>query len=64
VHEPSAEARADSDRSLKSNLLQFTLEHAPPDPPRPSLLRGLVTLVVMAIGAGLIGMTIWSLITL
>lgn len=51
-------------RPLKSNVLPFpSLMPAPPDPPRPSILRGIIALTLLAIATGLILMVIWSLIT-
>jgi hypothetical protein len=55
----------DRDRQDLKNVLSFpALSHAPPDPPRPSVLMGLITLVVIAIGVGLISLTAWALITM
>lgn len=47
---------------LKSNVLPFTLSYAAPDHRPPSAARGLVTLAVLLLAAGLILLTVWSLI--
>lgn len=53
------------DQPLKSNVLPFpSLKAMPPDPPKPSLLKGMVGLVVLAAAASLLLLTMWALITL
>lgn len=47
---------------LKDNLLPFpALMAAPKDPPRPSVLRGFLWLAAVALGLGLIALTLWAL---
>lgn len=47
---------------MKNNVLPFpALYAAPRDPPKPSLLRGFVTLVVLGLALGLTMLTLWTL---
>lgn len=48
---------------MKNNVLPFpALQHAPKDPPRPSIWRALGVLVVIALAVALVAMTVYSLI--
>jgi hypothetical protein len=47
---------------MKNNVLPFpALKAAPRDPPRPTLLRALVTLAVLVGALGLLALTLWAL---
>ena len=53
--------QTDDKPSLKNNVLPFpALMAAPKDPP-PVLWRGLAGLVAIAIGLGLLALTLWAL---
>lgn len=47
---------------MKNNVLPFpSLMAAPRDPPKPTLWRGLVALVIVVIGMGLFALTLSAL---
>jgi hypothetical protein len=47
---------------MKSNILPFpALQAAPRDQRRSSALRGVIVLALLAVGLGLLGLTVWSL---
>lgn len=56
--------QADDEPIMKNNVLPFpALRAAPKDPPRPTLLHGLVTLAMFAGAIFLLGLTLWALFT-
>ncbi len=49
--------------SLKNNVLPFPALHAAPrDPPRPSVLRALGSLLAIAVALGLLALTVYALV--
>ena len=50
--------------NLKNNVLPFPALYAmPKEPPRPTLLRGFIILLVLAGGLFLLGLTFWALLS-
>lgn len=53
----------DDEPIVKNNVLPFPVQYMPKDPPRPTLLRALGTLVLLGAAVGLFMLTLWALFT-
>lgn len=63
MHKLREDEDGDPKPIMKNNVLPFpALQAAPRDPPKPTLLRALGTLLLLGIALGLLALTFWALL--